>query len=62
MAGLRKRPVLHAVIRPAFVSGCIWALGFLFMIKGIHQPPGRSRAEAAGRGFGQIKESEDGCS
>ncbi|CAJ1350174.1 unnamed protein product, partial [Effrenium voratum] len=37
MAGLRKRPVLHAVIRPAFVSGCIWALGFLFMIKGIHQ-------------------------
>ncbi|CAK0864690.1 unnamed protein product [Prorocentrum cordatum] len=24
-------------IRPAFFSGCIWALGFLFMIKGITQ-------------------------
>eukprot|EP00928_Gymnodinium_smaydae_P045812 TRINITY_DN30494_c0_g1_i1.p1 TRINITY_DN30494_c0_g1~~TRINITY_DN30494_c0_g1_i1.p1 ORF type:complete len:521 (-),score=124.41 TRINITY_DN30494_c0_g1_i1:408-1970(-) len=28
-------PVPHSVIRPAYVSGCIWAAGFAFMIYGI---------------------------
>ncbi|OLQ00843.1 Transmembrane protein 144-like B [Symbiodinium microadriaticum] len=37
IARLRRKPVLHSVIRPAFISGCIWSVGFLFMIKGIHQ-------------------------
>ena len=37
IAGLRQKPVQHAVIRPAFASGCLWAVGFLFMIKGIHE-------------------------
>eukprot|EP00930_Biecheleria_cincta_P031230 TRINITY_DN21685_c0_g1_i2.p1 TRINITY_DN21685_c0_g1~~TRINITY_DN21685_c0_g1_i2.p1 ORF type:complete len:386 (+),score=69.93 TRINITY_DN21685_c0_g1_i2:28-1185(+) len=37
VARLRRKPVLHSVIRPAFISGCIWSVGFLFMIKGIHQ-------------------------
>lgn len=36
-AQVRRKPVQHAVIRPAFVSGCIWSVGFLFMIKGIHE-------------------------
>ena len=37
LARLRQKPVQHAVIRPAFASGCLWAVGFLFMIKGIHE-------------------------
>lgn len=34
-AQLRKKEVRHAVIRPAFLSGCFWAFGFSFMMKGI---------------------------
>jgi len=37
IARLRKKTVQHSVIRPAFVSGCIWSAGFLFMIKGINE-------------------------
>eukprot|EP00427_Karlodinium_veneficum_P035116 CAMPEP_0169285746 /NCGR_PEP_ID=MMETSP1016-20121227/58882_1 /TAXON_ID=342587 /ORGANISM="Karlodinium micrum, Strain CCMP2283" /LENGTH=444 /DNA_ID=CAMNT_0009375313 /DNA_START=30 /DNA_END=1360 /DNA_ORIENTATION=- len=29
--------VPHSVIRPAFFSGCIWAIGFGLMIAGIHE-------------------------
>ena len=39
-ASVRRKAVQHAVIRPAFVSGCIWSVGFLFMIKGIHETLG----------------------
>ena len=48
-ARLRRKPVLHAVIRPAFVSGCIWSVGFLFMIKGIHESHGLEVDMAAHR-------------
>lgn len=34
-AKLRGCPVPHATIRPAFLSGCIWTVGFAFMIASI---------------------------
>merc|ERR1712032_1346235 len=37
IAWRRKTAVHHSVIRPAFLSGCIWTLGFLMMIEGIEQ-------------------------
>ncbi|CAK0877736.1 unnamed protein product, partial [Prorocentrum cordatum] len=37
LARLAGVPVPHAVIRPAYFSGCIWALGFACMIGGIHE-------------------------
>ncbi|CAK9073061.1 Transmembrane protein 144 homolog B (Transmembrane protein 144 homolog 2) [Durusdinium trenchii] len=37
IARLRRKPVLHAVIRPAMLSGFLWAVGFIFMIQGIHE-------------------------
>ena len=45
-AQVRRKPVQHAVIRPAFVSGCIWSVGFLFMIKGIHELLGSTCCDA----------------
>ncbi|CAE8673322.1 unnamed protein product [Polarella glacialis] len=33
MAGWQKIP--HSVIRPAYISGCIWAVGFSFMISAV---------------------------
>mmetsp|Transcript_101836 Transcript_101836/g.263767 ORF Transcript_101836/g.263767 Transcript_101836/m.263767 type:complete len:431 (-) Transcript_101836:208-1500(-) len=37
LAWLMGWSVPHSVIRPAFISGCIWALGFFFMIGAIAQ-------------------------
>eukprot|EP00927_Polykrikos_kofoidii_P060624 TRINITY_DN55565_c0_g1_i1.p1 TRINITY_DN55565_c0_g1~~TRINITY_DN55565_c0_g1_i1.p1 ORF type:complete len:465 (-),score=40.65 TRINITY_DN55565_c0_g1_i1:204-1526(-) len=35
IAKLQRWPVPHSVIRPAFFSGMIWAIGFILMITGI---------------------------
>eukprot|EP00928_Gymnodinium_smaydae_P027105 TRINITY_DN21073_c0_g1_i1.p1 TRINITY_DN21073_c0_g1~~TRINITY_DN21073_c0_g1_i1.p1 ORF type:complete len:477 (+),score=62.63 TRINITY_DN21073_c0_g1_i1:203-1432(+) len=35
-ASLAKR-VPHSAIRPAYISGCIWLIGFAFMVCGIHE-------------------------
>mmetsp|Transcript_68009 Transcript_68009/g.127010 ORF Transcript_68009/g.127010 Transcript_68009/m.127010 type:complete len:434 (+) Transcript_68009:52-1353(+) len=37
IAKLRNWSVPHSVIRPAFVSGCIWTAGFSLMITGISE-------------------------
>lgn len=37
VARLQRWPVPHSVIRPAFFSGCIWAVGFMLMIVGIRE-------------------------